>query len=210
MGIKSNNVIFKDIKFEKVIPSVPTYDDFTSSIDTNMWDVINPEFGTLSVSNSELTISNTSGSSSSMMGILSKNSFPIGTRFISRVKHVAGQHSCYIGMFESVPTTVGPHGGSVQGAAFYGRATQNDTIGSYRDENNKGGYAQYSNILGDTFYKFELYRESASTLRFYVDDVLVHTTSNVLFQNDYKLFLGGDGYTNPNTMVVDYAQIITP
>ena len=209
MGIKSKNIIFNNIKFGPK-PMLEFRDDFNgSSINTNMWDIIGSQYGTFSVSNSELTISNTS-SSSSVMGILSKTSFPIGTRFVSRVKHVSGQHSCYIGMFESEPTTIAPHGGAVRGINFYGRASSGDTIGSYRDENNNSGYVPYNNILGDTYYKFEMYRESASTIRFFVNDALVHTTSGVLFQNNYKMFLGGDGFTNPNTMVIDYAEIIEP
>lgn len=204
------NISPKNIKVGKVVDTTLIYDDFNSAtIDTDMWYIIGSQYGSISTSNSELTISNTSNTQSNIIGLLSKEKYPVGTRFITRVKHVSGQHVCYVGMFENSPTTIGAHGSATRGISFYGRASSNETVGSYRDENDDGGYAFGSYIGVNTYYKVEMYRESATVIKFYVNDQLIHTT-NQPFANDYYFFVGGDAYSTPNTLVVDYVNIEKP
>lgn len=126
------------------------------------------------------------------------------------LRHISGQHACYVGMFETPPNTIGAHGSTIKGISYYGRAgVASETVGSYRDENGAGGYVFVGGVNDDSYYKVEMYRESPTSTKFYLNDSIIHT-STALFENDYYLFIGVDGYAKPNTLIIDYINIQTP
>ena len=161
MGVKSNNVIFNAIKFGNKYTNYTNFTDHFdgSEIDTMVWDLINPANGNISISDSEMSISITNASSQSLLGIMSKNKFPVGSRFTVMLRHISGQHACYVGMFETPPNTIGAHGSTIKGISYYGRAGMiEDTVGSYYDESGSSGYTFISGVNNTTsYYKIEMY-----------------------------------------------------
>lgn len=191
-------------------------DDFNGAgIDTNVWDIIDPDAtGDYSVSGGVLNIYNddtvNDGTSNvPLVGIISKKTFPVGATVEARVNNPQGRHAGMIGFFATTPTSVGAHGGSVPGFNWYARRDINSTVISHRDENDVGGYTQRTENFG-SYHVLKIERVDASTIKFYKDNVLVHTLTGVTFANDYRVCFICDSWTDITEINVDWVEAIGP
>jgi hypothetical protein len=159
------------------------------------------------VSDGELTITNSTGSSTNYIGAASQVRFPVGTTFKARVKNTEGRHSAVVAIGES-PFYPFPHaGGSNVGASLYSRADNISATMSLRRESGTTatgtpGVQDYRN-----YQILELRRVTADLIEFYVDGVKVGQFTTAGLTNDYFVYFSADGHTKPNTIVVDRVEV---
>ena len=54
---------------------------------------------------------------------------------------------------------------------------------------------------------FKMKRISSSQVDVYREGVLERSITGLTLANDYQIYLSGDGYDSPNTLVIDYVKI---
>ncbi len=188
------------------------YDFPGTSLDTDKWITFGEEHGSISVDNGELTISQTAsgGSGSNLIGIATKEKFPVGSVYRARVKNISGRHATVIAFGSSINGAYPnyPHGFNVPSVAWYSRADALSSTFSWYDEN--GNSTTSSGNTGDltSYQTIELHRVSEDTIELYRNDILEDTISGHLWANDYELYFSLDGHTTPDTIVVDWVEII--
>ena len=100
--------------------------------------------------------------------------------------------------------------------SWYGRSLtggtviEGDTTVSYKDENGTNTYHNYSDLDHRDFYTMEMYRESESVIKFFIDRNLKYTLDGIVFGDDYRIFMATDNYATPTEIEIDYIEIITP
>jgi hypothetical protein len=182
-----------------------------SSLDTDIWSTFGTQHGSVTVSNGECIINNSSGGESDKIGIYSNIQFPVGMSISARVKNTSGRHSSLIGFGESVWEPY-PHAGTSIGCTWYSRADNtSSTIGSYYDENGNTppDFPQATQNLTN-YQILSLYRVSESQVDFYRNGIFELSRTGVKFQNKYSVYFSADGYSNvysggmDNIIVIDW------
>lgn len=185
-------------------------DNFSgSSLDTNIWSTFGTQHGSITVSNSECTINNSSGGNPDKIGIYSNIQFPVGMSISVRVKHTSGRHASLIGFGESVWEPY-PHAGTSIGYTWYSREDNvSSTIGSYYDENGTTSPDFPTATQDLTNYQIlSLYRVSESQVDLYRNGVLELSRTGVKFQNRYSVYFSADGWSNVNKSGMDNIIVI--
>lgn len=206
---QSNLPVTENLVLHLDAQSLPhIYDDFTeSTLNSDIWDTFGEQHGSISISNGELTISQTSGggSGNNLIGIASKQKFPIGSSYRARVKNTSGRHAAVIG-FGASPWPNYPHGGNDVGVTWYSRADNVTSVISYCDENlSKGSNSSITQDLRD-YQEIEIYRVNETTVEIYRNDSLEHTITALEWEEDYSIYFSLDGHTTPNTVVIDWIE----
>lgn len=194
------------------------YDDFSGpSLKTSLWDIFGGTFGTVTIVNGECHIENTTGVSKDNLGISSKLAFPVGTTYRVRSKNPQGRHASLIG-FGNSPFTAYPHGAAGVGITRYSRADVPNSVAlSVEDDTNTNRYIDNVGETEDSrdYAIYEMVRVSETVVELYRNGVLEATAANVVFANDYPIFLAADGWSNANQstttkIVIDWVEVIGP
>ena len=188
------------------------FDDFNGTeLDTNKWEIFGEEYGSVVVENGELIITqNGSGRAGEfLIGIVSKQYFPVGTRFRVRSKATQGRHSALIG-FGAPHYPNYPHGSNVPALTWYARADNVTSVISMRNENgNTSSNAPSGHNDLREYQIFEFYRESATSVRIYRNDIEISHNLNTIFHDEYQFYFSLDGWSNSGVQIkVDWVEII--
>lgn len=179
-------------------------------LDSNKWTTFGESYGDITVNNGELCINNTSNNSSYNMGIYSNQNFPIGTKITVRSKNTVGRHSFLIGI--GLPSTSGedaPHSTTgLPGCTWYGRADGISSIISWRDENNNSGYTASCTQDLRNYQVLSIWRKSSSEINIYRNNILEHSLTGLVLNNEYPVYFWNDGYYNPVTSYIDYISVV--
>jgi len=184
-------------------------DDFVgSSLDTSKWEAFGTGYGTITVSGGECTISNTQPNDTNCIGIRTKVRFPVGSIFTVRVKHTVNRHFALVALGESPFAPYLHILGYNKGVTLYSKAdVQQATISIRREDNSVGDKAPTTQDFRD-YHKISVKRVTKDLIEFYVDDVLDASFTDADLADDYYFYLSGDGQTHPNTIVIDWAEVV--
>lgn len=184
-----------------------------SSLDMSRWTVINPNYGTVSVSESECTLTNTA-LTNQVFGIYSNFKIPVGATLEVRSKNTQARHAALIGIGQS-PWAPFPHGtiGSSVGLTWYSRADNITSTISLRDEYNS--ITSYSDATQDLreYQVFKIRRATASDFEIYRNDILEKIIQGYVLEEDYYIYFSSDGWGNSNLggldtiTVIDYVKV---
>jgi hypothetical protein len=186
------------------------FDNFEEdTLNTDKWNIHGSEYGTITTTNGELIISNTSGISENYIGISSSSNY-IDTEKVlhTRSKITSNRHSTLIGFAES-PFKPALHDDVLtNGTSWYGRAdTQTSVISLGNDENNHS----YSEMSHDPreYNTYDIQKISNSLIKYYKEDVLEYTfeDSNYIYSNPLPVYFSADGFADPSTIVADYVFV---
>jgi hypothetical protein len=177
-------------------------------LDESKWNVHGNTFGTVTSSNGELLITNTSGSSTSYIGVSTIQTFSVGTTITVRSRDLAGRHCSLIG-FGASGFYPYPHAaGGNFGCTWYSRGDIGTSTISIRSENN--ATLTYEGVTQDLrqYQIFKLKRVSSSVVEFYRNDVLEYTATGLVLANNYSAYFSNDGWSNPNSTSIDYISVV--
>jgi hypothetical protein len=159
--------------------------------------------GTVSVSGEEVTISNTSGSSTSYIGIETDVKFPVGTKLIAQSKNTEGRHAAVVGLSDPREREPYPHAENNPGpaASIYARADTPDSVTSVDSDTDQTRFSVFSQDPRN-YQVWEIERPDSDTVKYYVNGELVKTY-NVNFGRDCRVYFCADGYSNPCSLVIN-------
>lgn len=184
-------------------------DEFNTGSLSSKWETFGSGYGTIDVSGGELTISQTAGggSNNKTIGIRSKETFKVGQKLKVRSKNTSGRHAAIIGLTDGGSNPF-PHGGS-SGASvtFYSRNDNTSAAFSLYDESGNTQSTNFGSADYSTYHEMEIIRPDGSTIEIYADGSLIDSFTSVDFSDPKQIYFAADGYTTPNTIVVDYAEV---
>lgn len=203
-----NNNVFTSNTITAQYISLLLLDNFdNNTLNTDNWITFGNSYGTIDVNASdECVITNNSGSSDDVIGIATKDKFSANTYIKARVKNISGRHSAIIGFGESTYRPY-PHGRSGIGCTWYSRANPQSSYTSLEDENGTTEYGTPATQDLTSYQDIILWRESESIIKMYRNGTLEQTFDNKLMSNIYSFYFSADGYTKPNTIVIDSVEI---
>lgn len=191
-------------------------DDFNGAgINTDLWELRDPQgVGGVTVTNGITVFTNDDttydGTYAPFLAVISKEAFPVGSRYRVRARNPQGRHVGMIGFCNDPETPFVRGGNGAPGMSWYSRGDIPDNVvASYVDELDNQGYLARSGDYTD-WVVLELYRESTSVVKFYENGTLVHTASGLQLANDYKVFFGCDSWSPTTTLEVDWVEVIGP
>ena len=186
------------------------FDDFDEdTLDTTKWNSFGEEFGTITTSNGELTISNTSASADNFIGINSNfNYMDIENILHARSKITSNRHSTLIG-FADDPFKPFPHGDVLtNGTSWYGRADDQTSSVSWANDENSDYTSEVTHDPRD-YNVYEIKKISADLITYYKSGILEYTLddSDYIYPDTLPVYFSTDGYGNPDTLVVDHVFV---
>lgn len=183
------------------------------TLNTDIWDTFGDAYGSITVSNGECEIVNSTGTNTQWLGIYSIETFGVGMKLTVRSKNTSGRHASLIGFGESIWRPY-PHAGNTVGCTWYSRAdVPSSTIASYCDEDGITGSSGSATQDLREYQTFSLERTSSSEVKFYRNEILEHTLSGAKFENNYSVYFSADGWSNVNRaglddiIVIDYVIV---
>ena len=190
--------------------SINLFDDFLgSSLNNDIWAISGSNQGTVAVSNSELTITNTSGTSSTALAVYSKQQFPVNSIFTVRARGISGRHHALIGFSQGPGFFPYPHANAdTVGFTWYGRADVGTSTLSWRNTNGTTGFVDPAPVNNlNSYQTIQLYRVSSSEVRVFYNGVLRQTVTGLNLPNDSHVFFSSDGFTRPNAVRIDWVSV---
>ena len=183
----------------------PKIFDHFEYFNQNVWSVEGDTAGTVEFNDSVMKITNTTGVPTAFLGVVTIDTFPVGSSISASVKSSEGRHHALVG-FGELPPAPYPHGETTKGCTWYARADNQTSTLSIHDEND---YTTYINVsdMTQSFNIVRMTRKSQSEVEFYLNGEHIHTFSGILLANDYKFYFTADGYYNPNSVEVDWVSI---
>jgi len=188
-------------------------EDFSSnSLDTNLWGVFGNSFGSVTVSNGECEIRNSTGGSDDNVALYSEFLLPVGSKLTVRSKNTQGRHAAVLG-FGNSPYYPYPHARSQIGTTWYSRADDVSSTVSFKDENNETNTSNGVTQDLRSYQVFELRRRNDFLIEYYRNGTLEYSNSSRVFANEYPVYISADGWSNTNVsgldnvIVVDYIKV---
>lgn len=181
-------------------------DDFDgASLDSERWKTIGENNGSISVNNSELTISNT-GAEDDWISLVSKTDVPNGYKIRVRSKHLSGRHANLIG-FAPPPYSGTPRWLSYTGYTVYSRADDSSLFYNDGYDENQNTTINENTFDASTYNVYEIHRVNSTTLKTYRNGNLLKEETSLVFNEDYPTFITADDYNTPNTVVIDWIEV---